>query len=45
MKTVLLFRTSFHPGMRLTYKPFYDFAKQADWQVQTVEHMNAAVRR
>lgn len=45
MKTVLLYRTSFHPGMRLTYKPFYDFAKQADWQVQTVEHMNAAVSR
>lgn len=45
MKTVLLFRTSFHPQMRLTYEPFFDFARTHGWNVQTIEHMNAAVSR
>ena len=45
MKTVLLFRTSFHPQMHLTYEPVFDFARTHDWHIQTIEYMNAAVSR
>ncbi len=45
MKTILLFRTSFHPGMRSDYEYLYSYAKTHDWQVQTINYMNAAVSR
>ena len=45
MKTVLLFRTSFSPQNRFEYKAMFDFAGQHDWQIRTVEYMNAAVSR
>ena len=45
MKTILLFRTSFHPHSRLGYKALFDFANKHDWNIQVVEYMNAAVKR
>ncbi len=45
MKTVLLFRTSFSPQNRFEYKAMFDFATQRNWQIRTVEYMNAAVSR
>ena len=45
MKTVLLFRTSFSPQNRFEYRAMFDFAGQHDWQIRTVEYMNAAVSR
>ena len=45
MKTVLLFRTSFSPQNRFEYKAMFDFASHHDWQIRTVEYMNAAVSR
>lgn len=45
MKTVLLFRTSFLPHSRYNYKTFFDFASEHNWQVQIIEHLNAAVQR
>ena len=45
MKTVLLFRTSFSPQNRFEYKAMFDFAGRHDWQIRTVEYMNAAVSR
>ena len=45
MKTVLLFRTSFSPQNKFEYKAMFDFASHHDWQIRTVEYMNAAVSR
>ena len=45
MKTILFFRTAFHPHNRFKSKALLDFADRHDWKLQIVEYMNAAVQR
>ena len=45
MKTILLFRSSFCRSNLLEHEGVFRYAREHNWRVQTVEYMNATMRR